>query len=59
MEILVAGVNNQETKEACLKCLVQDWEQFIVTSLMENEYNEINEILNQTIISVLSLSLFA
>lgn len=52
MEILVAGVSNQETKEECLKCLIQDWKQFIVTSLMENEYNEINQILNQSIITV-------
>ena len=58
MEIIVAGVNNQETKEECLKCLIQDWKQFIVTSLMENEYNEINQILNQSIISVLLMFSF-
>ena len=48
----MAGVNNQETKEECLKCLIQDWKQFIVTHLMENEYNEINQILNQSVITV-------
>ena len=51
----MAGVSHQELREACLKCLIQDWEQYMVSSLVENEYNEMNELLNGVIITVCPL----
>lgn len=58
MEILVAGVSHQELREACLRCLIQDWEQYMVSSLVENEYSEMNELLNGVIITVCLLIAF-
>lgn len=46
MEIIVSGLNTEESRHACLIALMCEWKQFIVTDLVESEYDAMNALLN-------------
>ena len=52
MEIIVSGLNTEESRHACLIALMGEWKQFIVTDLVESEYDAMNELLNQVNLNV-------
>ena len=52
MEIIVSGLNSEESRHACLIALMGEWKQFIVTDLVESEYDAMNTLLNRVNLNV-------
>ena len=52
MEIIVSGLNTEESRHACLITLMGEWKQFIVTDLVESEYDAMNGLLNGVSLNV-------
>lgn len=52
MEIIVSGLNSEESRHHCLLAFMKEWKQFIVTSLATSEYDAMNDLLNRMNLSV-------
>ena len=52
MEILLAGVHQPEVKQKCFVCLLKGWSEYFTSTFVENEYTEMNELLNRVELSV-------
>lgn len=52
MEILLAGVHQPEVKQKCFVCLLQGWSEYLASTFVENEYAEMNDLLNRVELTV-------
>ena len=52
MEILVAGVHQPEVKQKCFVCLLRGWNEYLASTFVENEYGEMNDLLNRVELAV-------
>ena len=52
MEILLAGVHQPEVKQKCFVCLLRGWSEYLASTFVENEYGEMNDLLNRVELAV-------
>ena len=52
MEILLAGVHQPEVKQKCFVWLLRGWSEYLASTFVENEYGEMNDLLNRVELTV-------